>query len=193
MNSQAIKFFKDDAKEKLKNIFGFLDYRDGQEEVIDDILNKEDLVVVMPTGSGKSLCYQLPSLVFKNQTIVVSPLISLINDQVDGLNLLGINAKKLHSNLSAEENNLSFKRFQSASEGLQIAIMGGKKGGFIAHFTGQLAKMMNVITDSISPQQTQLEVLQETTQAMDDQFLLLTQGNLSQKAIQRIKVLKKLS
>lgn len=113
MNSQAIKFFKDDAKEKLKNIFGFLDYRDGQEEVIDDILNKEDLVVVMPTGSGKSLCYQLPSLVFKNQTIVVSPLISLINDQVDGLNLLGINAKKLHSNLSAEENNLSFKRFQS--------------------------------------------------------------------------------
>ena len=65
MNSQAIKFFKDDAKEKLKNIFGFLDYRDGQEEVIDDILNKEDLVVVMPTGSGKSLCYQLPSLVFK--------------------------------------------------------------------------------------------------------------------------------
>ena len=85
----------------------------------------------------------------------------------------------------------SFKRFQSASEGLQIAIMGGKKGGFIAHFTGQLAKMMNVITDSISPQQTQLEVLQETTQAMDDQFSLLTQGNLSQKA--RVQVIQDLN
>ena len=85
----------------------------------------------------------------------------------------------------------SFKRFQSASEGLQIAIMGGEKGGFIAHFTGQLAKLMNVITDSISPQQTQLEVLQETTQAMDDQFSLLTQGNLSQEA--RVQVIQDLN
>ena len=85
----------------------------------------------------------------------------------------------------------SFKRLQSASEGLQIALMSGGKGGFMAHFTSQLAKMMNVITDSISPQQTQLEVLQETTQAMDDQFLLLTQGNLSQEA--RVQVIQDLN
>jgi TP901 family phage tail tape measure protein len=85
----------------------------------------------------------------------------------------------------------SFKRFKSATEGLQIAIMGGRKGGFITHFTGQLAKLMNVITDSISPQQTQLEVLQETTQAMDDQFTLLTQGNLSQEA--RVQVIQDLN
>jgi TP901 family phage tail tape measure protein len=76
----------------------------------------------------------------------------------------------------------AFKRLQSASEGLQIALMSGGKGGFMAHFTGQLAKMMNTITDSINPQKTQLDVLQETTQAMDDQFTLLTQGNLSQEA-----------
>ena len=85
----------------------------------------------------------------------------------------------------------SFKRLQSASEGLQIALMSGGKGGFMAHFTGQLAKMMNIITDSISPQQTQLEVLQETTQAMDDQFTLLTQGNLSQEA--RVQVIQDLN
>ena len=85
----------------------------------------------------------------------------------------------------------SFKRLQSASEGLQIALMSGGKGGFMANFTNQLAKMMNVITDSISPQQTQLEVLQETTQAMDDQFLLLTQGNLSQEA--RVQVIQDLN
>ena len=85
----------------------------------------------------------------------------------------------------------SFKRLQSASEGLQIALMGGGKGGFMAHFTGQLAKMMNIITDSISPQQTQLEILQETTQAMDSQFSLLTQGNLSQEA--RVQVIQDLN
>jgi len=85
----------------------------------------------------------------------------------------------------------AFKRLQSASEGLQIALIGGSKGGFMTHFTGQLAKLMNTITDSINPQQTQLEVLQETTQAMDDQFSLLTQGNLSQEA--RVQVIQDLN
>ena len=112
MNTSAIEILKIKAKKSLNNIFGFSDYRDGQEEIINSILKKEDIIAVMPTGSGKSLCYQLPALVFKNKTIVVSPLISLINDQVDGLNLLGINAAKLHSNLSAEENRLAFKQFK---------------------------------------------------------------------------------
>ena len=113
MNTSTIEILKIKAKKSLNNIFGFSDYRDGQEEIINSILKKEDIIAVMPTGSGKSLCYQLPALVFENKTIVVSPLISLINDQVDGLNLLGINAAKLHSNLSAEENRLAFKQFKS--------------------------------------------------------------------------------
>ena len=113
-----------------------------------------------------------------------------ISHLTDQFNLANGSAKEM-AEIVGDTLEGSFKRFQSASEGLQIAIMGGKKGGFIAHFTGQLAKMMNVITDSISPQQTQLEVLQETTQAMDDQFSLLTQGNLSQKA--RVQVIQDLN
>ena len=104
---------EENVKSDLKKIFGFSHFRGNQELIVDNLLNNRNTFVIMPTGAGKSLCYQLPSLVFKNQTIVVSPLISLINDQVDGLNLLGINAEKLHSNLSIEENNFSFKRFQS--------------------------------------------------------------------------------
>ena len=113
MNISTIEKLKAKAKNNLNNIFGFSDYRDGQEEIIDSILNKEDIIAVMPTGSGKSLCYQLPSLVFENKTIVISPLISLINDQVDGLNLLGIPVEKLHSNLSVDDNKKAFRKFQS--------------------------------------------------------------------------------
>ena len=113
MNSSTIEILKTKAKNNLNNVFGFSNYRDSQEEIVDCILNREDIITVMPTGSGKSLCYQLPALVFDNKTVVISPLISLINDQVDGLNLLGINAVKLHSNLSAEENRTSFRQFES--------------------------------------------------------------------------------
>ena len=84
----------------------------------------------------------------------------------------------------------SFKRLTSATEGLQIALM-GEKGGVLAGFVDRLAKFANAITDSIAPQQTQLELLQETTQAMDDQFTLLTQGNLSEEA--RVKIIQDLN
>ncbi len=84
----------------------------------------------------------------------------------------------------------SFKRLTSATEGLQIALM-GEKGGVLANFVDRLAKFANAITDSIAPQQTQLELLQETTQAMDDQFTLLTQGNLSEEA--RVKIIQDLN
>jgi len=84
----------------------------------------------------------------------------------------------------------AFKRLTSATEGLEIALM-GKKGGVLAGFVDRLAKFANAITDSVAPQQTQLELLQETTQAMDDQFTLLTQGNLSQEA--RVQVIQDLN
>ena len=84
----------------------------------------------------------------------------------------------------------SFKRLTSATEGLQIALM-GEKGGVLAGFIDRLAKFANAITDSVAPQQTQLELLQETTQAMDDQFTLLTQGNLSEEA--RVKIIQDLN
>jgi ATP-dependent DNA helicase RecQ len=91
------------AKRFLKDIYGYDSFRHGQEKVIEGILMKRDILGVMPTGGGKSICYQIPALIFDGLTIVVSPLISLMKDQVDTLNQLGIPAGLLNSSLSKEE------------------------------------------------------------------------------------------
>jgi len=74
-----------DLKAALKNFFGFNEFRGLQEEVIKSVLNKENTFVIMPTGGGKSLCYQLPALVQHGTAIVVSPLIALMKNQVDAI------------------------------------------------------------------------------------------------------------
>ena len=89
----------------LKDIFGFDKYLPHQEKIILSILDNKNVLTVMPTGSGKSLLYQLPALLFDGLTLVVSPLISLMKDQVDELNQLGIEARSLNSSHSPAENN----------------------------------------------------------------------------------------
>ena len=93
----------DDAQVSLQKHFGFADFREGQKEVIDSILQGRDTVVVMPTGSGKSLCYQLPALMNAGATIVVSPLIALMKDQVDALHERNLPATYINSSISYEE------------------------------------------------------------------------------------------
>lgn len=87
----------------LKNQFGYDSFRLGQKEIIQAILEKKDSLAIMPTGGGKSLCYELPALYLEGTAIVISPLISLMKDQVDELLAMGISAKSVHSYLSKEE------------------------------------------------------------------------------------------
>lgn len=89
--------------EILKNYFGFDQFRTGQEVLIDKILDGKDVLGIMPTGGGKSLCFQHPAMMMDNVTIVISPLISLMKDQVDALNEMGIDSTFINSTLSTSE------------------------------------------------------------------------------------------
>ena len=93
----------DHAREKLQEVFGFEDFLDGQEGVIEEILSGRDGSVVMPTGGGKSLCYQLPALCREGVTLVVSPLIALMKDQVDALEERGVAVTLINSTLTWNE------------------------------------------------------------------------------------------
>lgn len=92
-----------DAKLALQKYFGFREFLDGQEPVIANIVGGRDTMVIMPTGGGKSLCYQLPAMVMDGVTVVVSPLIALMKDQVDALERRGIPATLINSTLSLSE------------------------------------------------------------------------------------------
>ena len=99
-----------DKHSVLKDVFGFDAFRPGQEEVVDTLLAGRNILTVMPTGSGKSLCFQIPSLVTGGLTIVVSPLVALMEDQVAALKLAGVSADTINSTRSREENVASWRR-----------------------------------------------------------------------------------
>lgn len=98
----------------LKRYFGYETFREGQEELIDALLKKQDVFGIMPTGAGKSLCYQVPALMFSGITLVISPLISLMKDQVAALNQAGVYAAYLNSSLTQGQ---YFKALEFAKNG----------------------------------------------------------------------------
>lgn len=102
----------------LKRVFGYDEFRPFQAEIITDILAKKNVLVVMPTGGGKSLCYQIPALIFDGLTIVISPLISLMKDQVTQLTQSGIGVAVLNSSLSPVEYRRNVKLIKQAKAGL---------------------------------------------------------------------------
>ena len=97
------KNLEPDLKAKLKEYFGFNQFRGNQETIINNVLQKKNTFVIMPTGAGKSLCYQLPALIMDGTAIVISPLIALMKNQVDQLTAFGVDARFLNSTLSKAE------------------------------------------------------------------------------------------
>src|SRR5207249_8266351 len=107
-----------DLREHLDKIFGLDDFRPSQREVIDEVLAGQDVLCVMPTGAGKSLCYQFPAAIQKGLTIVVSPLIALMEDQVQQMRDEGLPATLLNSSLSAAEQRQVMAELNEGYEGL---------------------------------------------------------------------------
>ncbi|OHV35511.1 ATP-dependent DNA helicase RecQ [Parafrankia soli] len=102
MTSPSVRVPRD-AVEVLRRVFGYESFRDGQQEIIDHVVGGGDALVLMPTGGGKSLCYQIPALVRPGTGVVISPLIALMQDQVDALLALGVRAGFLNSTQQADE------------------------------------------------------------------------------------------
>lgn len=111
-----------DAQQCLLDIFGYTTFRDEQQAIIDHVIAGGDALVLMPTGGGKSLCYQLPAILRKGVGIVVSPLIALMQDQVDALQQLGVQAAFLNSSLSIDEvNNVTAQLLRDELKILYVA------------------------------------------------------------------------
>lgn len=104
-----------EIRQILKKYFGYDSFRTGQESIINTILSGQDSLAIMPTGAGKSICYQVPALVLQGITIIISPLISLMQDQVKALNDAGIHAAYINSSLSDAQIS---RALQYASQGL---------------------------------------------------------------------------
>src|SRR3954454_24884857 len=107
-----------DLRESLVELFGLDDFRPSQREVIEDVLRGRDVLCVMPTGAGKSLCYQLPAVVSGGLTIVVSPLISLMEDQVQQLRDEEIDAILLNSSQTAARQRDAMSELERGFQGL---------------------------------------------------------------------------
>ena len=108
--------------EVLNQVFGYESFRGFQEEVVETVVSGRDALVLMPTGGGKSLCYQIPALLRDGVAVVVSPLIALMQDQVDALDEVGVKAAYLNSSLTPEEASRVKDELLSSNESIELII-----------------------------------------------------------------------
>ena len=104
------------ALDVLKNTFGYSSYRYEQEKIINSVLSGNHTLAIMPTGAGKSLCYQIPAIISSKKTVIISPLISLMDDQVSALKECGVQAAKIHSDMTYDERSSSWNNFKNGKE-----------------------------------------------------------------------------
>ena len=103
------------AFDVLRDTFGYSSYKYEQKEIIETVLSENHTLAIMPTGAGKSLCYQIPAIISSKKTIIISPLISLMDDQISALKECGDQAEKIHSDLSYSERITSWKNFKNGN------------------------------------------------------------------------------
>ncbi len=108
-----MNYFSSDIHDVLSRVFGYSSFRPGQEDIITSIMNKKDTIAILPTGGGKSICYQIPALLFSGLSLIVSPLISLMTDQVITLQKKGIAAVCLHSQMDSSQQRKVFQLLRS--------------------------------------------------------------------------------
>src|SRR4029077_11614482 len=116
-------------RDVLRDVFGFSDFRPGQEKIITTVLGGRDCIGVMPTGAGKSLTYQIPARILDGTVVVVSPLISLMKDQVDALERTGFRATVLNSSLDWETRRDRLRRLRAGEYELVYVAPEGLEGG----------------------------------------------------------------
>jgi len=105
----------------MERVFGYREFRPGQEEILEAVLSGEDSLVIMPTGGGKSLCYQVPAFLRAGITLVISPLIALMKDQVDSLGVLDLPVTAIHSLMSLKEQEKALKQIAAGKMKLVYA------------------------------------------------------------------------
>lgn len=132
----------------LKKYFGYDEFRPMQGEVIDEILSGKDVLAIMPTGAGKSLCFQVPALMFPYGSVIISPLISLMKDQVEALNEQGISASYVNSTVTYEE---SIERLRELYRGhIKLLYMAPEKleASYFTHCLSQVPISMVVVDEA---------------------------------------------
>src|SRR5699024_6075397 len=128
-------YMLDQSTHVLQSYFGYPSFRVGQQETITHILQRKNTLAVMPTGSGKSICFQVPGMVMGGTALIISPLISLMKDQVDALEAIGISATYINSSLTREEQ----------SERLRATASGAYTFVYVAPERLEMASFMRVI------------------------------------------------
>ena len=155
----------------LNDIFGYSSFRDRQGDIIQSVVDGNDNLVIMPTGGGKSLCYQIPALVRDGLAIVVSPLIALMNDQVAALKQLDIAADALHSNIDEETKRRihsdiaegKLKMLYISPEGLLTGrFLEYLKSNNVSLFAIDEAHCVSVWGNDFRPEYVQLSILKDT-------------------------------